>query len=266
MEDELGTTLFERSVSGSVPTESARELLKYWKACRLQLEDLEQKINEISNLSRGSVRIATAEGFVPDLQQQVILPFSDIHPNIQFTVEVLSVSEIVEAVADGICHIGVAFNPPASQRLVSIADVAIPLRLAVRPQHPLASHQGPLSVRKAFAYPLAMLTGSYGIRRLLDHVAYSEQTPLIPAITTNSLHLAVEYALNTNVGTFIDPFHISDHLNSGRLPSFKVEHPLLDSGRASVLIRAGQTLPTAAREIVDWILYKSKASRSVSSR
>ncbi len=102
LEDELGAKLFERSIAGSVPTEAALEVLKYWKASRLQLEDLEQKISEIRNLSRGHVRIAVGEGFAPGLQQEVILPFTARHPNIHFTVEALGVADILEAVADSL--------------------------------------------------------------------------------------------------------------------------------------------------------------------
>ncbi|UIK14629.1 LysR family transcriptional regulator (plasmid) [Rhizobium leguminosarum] len=226
LEEELGAKLFDRSIAGSVPTEAALEVLKYWKASRLQLEDLEQKIKEISHLGRGHVRIAVGEGFVAGLQQQVILPFSSAHPNIHFTVEVLGVADIIENVADGICHFGIAFNAPASQRVISLADVNVPLRLVVRPQHPLASTEGPVSVRKAFSYPLALLTGSYGIRKILDHVAYSEEEQMIAAVTANSLRLLIDHALQTDLGTFLDPFHVAEYLNEGRLVALKVDHPL----------------------------------------
>ena len=260
LEDELGAKLFERSIAGSVPTEAALEVLRYWKASRLQLEDLEQKISEIGNLSRGHVRIAVGEGFAPGLQQEVILPFTALHPNIHFTVEALGVADILEAVADGICHLGIAFNAPASHRVTSLAEVDVPLRLLVRPQHPLAAAaaQGPLTVRKAFSYPLALLTTSYGIRKILDHIAYSEEEQMIASMTTNNLRMLIDQALQTNVGTFLDPFHVADYLDDGQLVALKVDHPLLESGKASMLVRSGQVLPRPAKEVIDWILGRSR--------
>ena len=91
-----------------------------------------------------------SEGFLSGLQQQVILPFSSRHPNIHFTVEALGVAEILEAVADGICHLGIAFNAPASQRVISLADLNVPLRLLVRPQHPLTAMEGQLASARRF--------------------------------------------------------------------------------------------------------------------
>ena len=258
LEDELGAKLFERSVAGSVPTEAALEVLKYWKASRLQLEDLEQKIHEIGNLSRGHVRIAVGEGFAPGLQQEVILPFTALHPNIHFTVEALGVADILETVADGICHLGIAFNAPASNRVTSLAEVDVPLRLLVRPQHPLAAAEGPLTVRKAFSYPLALLSASYGIRKILDHIAYSEEEQMIAAMTTNNLRMLIDHALQTDVGTFLDPFHVAEYLDDGRLVALKVDHPLLESGKASMLVRSGQALPRPAKEVIDWILDRSR--------
>ncbi|MBM7324716.1 LysR family transcriptional regulator [Agrobacterium sp. S2] len=257
LEEELGAKLFERTISGSAPTEAAVEVLKYWKASRLQLEDLEQRINEIGNLSRGHVRLAVGEGFAPGLQQQVIIPFSALHPNIHFTVEVLGVTDILEAVADGICHLGIAFNAPASHRVVSLAEVDVPLRMLVRPQHPLASAIGPLTIREAFSHPLALLTPSYGIRKILDHIAYSEEEQMIAALTTNNLRMLIDQALKADIGTFLDPFHVAEYLETGQLVALSIDHPLLVSGKASILVRSGQTLPKPAREVLDWILNKS---------
>lgn len=257
LEDEIGAKLFERSVAGSVPTEAAEELLNYWKACRLQAEDLEQKLNRIRNLGAGHVRVAASEGFLPGLRQQVVMPFGQSYPDIRFTIEIQGVAEIVEAVANGFCHIGLAFNPPASQRVVSVADAAIPLHLAVGVAHPFFDLPGPISIQKAFSHPLVMLSSHYGIRKMLDQIAYSEKAEPRAALTTNSLHLAVEHAIHSAFGTFIDPFHIAEHQRAGRLRALRVEHPLLGSGQASLLVRAGQGLPTASQAVIDWILNKS---------
>ena len=92
---------------------------------------------------------------------------------------------------------------------------------------------------------------------MLDQIAYSEKVEPWAALTTNSLHLAVQHAVHSPFGTFIDPFHISDHLEDGRMKALKVEHALLGSGKASLLARAGRALPAASQEVIDWILNKS---------
>jgi len=79
---------------------------------------------------------------------------------------------------------------------------------------------------------------------------------MIAAMTTNNLRLLVEHALQTDIGTFLDPYHVAEHLDQGRLVAIKVEHPLLETGKASILVRSGQTLPQSAREVIDWILNK----------
>jgi DNA-binding transcriptional LysR family regulator len=258
LEKELGVRLFERSVTGTVPTEAAQEVLGYWRALRLQHDDLTQRLKEIHDLSRGHVRIAAATGFVNNLLDEVIVPFSKIYPNVQFSLETLGVAEIVEAVADGTCQIGIAFNPPTSQRIEVIAEVDIPLRLIVGPQHALAGHRQPVTVQQALTHPLAVLTPTYGIRKILDLIAYTERVQMIPALTTNDLHIAIDYAKRTNVGTFLDSSHIGDEIANGDLFSVRVAHPLLEKGQGKLLVRAGHPLPNAARQINDWILKRSK--------
>jgi DNA-binding transcriptional LysR family regulator len=258
LEQELGVRLFERSVAGTVPTEAAQEVLKYWSAWRLQHEDLAQRLKEIHDLSRGQVRIAAGTGFVNNLLNEVMIPFSETYPNVQFSLETLGVTEIVDAVADGTCQIGIAFNPPTSQRVEVIAEVEIPLRLSVGPRHALAGHQRPVTIEQAFAYPVAMLTPTYGIRKILDMVAYTERIQVVPALTTNDLHIAIDYAKRTNVGTFLDSSHIKDEIARGELFSVRVAHPLLERGQGKLLVRSGHPLPNAARQIIEWILQRSK--------
>lgn len=142
--------------------------------------------------------------------------------------------------------------------MISIADARIPLHLAIGRQHPFFDDiSGPISIQRAFSHLLIMLSSNYGIRKMLDQIAYSEKAQPRAALTTNSLHLAVQHAIHSPFGTFIDPFHISDHLEQGQLRVLRVEHPVLGSGQASLLVRAGQVLPTASREVIDWIINKS---------
>jgi DNA-binding transcriptional LysR family regulator len=257
LEEELGVRLFERSVAGTIPTEAAQEVLAYWRACRLQHEDLAQRLKEIHDLSRGHVRIVASTGFVNNLLNEVMIPFSQIYPNVQFSVETQGVTEIVDAVADGTCQIGIAFNPPTSQRVEVVAEVDIPLRLVVGPKHALAHHKLPVTIEEAFAYPIAMLTPTYGIRKILDMVAYTERIQVVPALTTNDLRIAIDYAKRTNVGTFLDSSHVRDDIARGELFSVRVTHPLLERGQGKLLVRSGHPLTNSARQIIDWILQRS---------
>ena len=106
LEDELDTRLFERE------PHAARLALEFWRDYRAHQEQLEDRLQSLRGLQSGSVRLAISEGFVDVLVDQVLAAFCAKFPGLDIAVDTLSADALVQDVAEGRAHLGLAYNPP----------------------------------------------------------------------------------------------------------------------------------------------------------
>jgi DNA-binding transcriptional LysR family regulator len=142
LEKELGVQLFERRSRGLTPTEAADMLLEYHRGCRAQQEHLNARLQELRGMQRGNVQLMISEGFIDGLMEHVVGPFCIEYPQINISVNVGSVNEVVEAVATDAAHIGLAYNPPVDPRLRCRASRKHPVCLLAGRGHALAARPG----------------------------------------------------------------------------------------------------------------------------
>ena len=112
LEESLNTTLFERSVSGVVPTQAGR--LVYQRASRI-LRETSALIADVSALDESPSGKVSA-GLMPTTTRSVVAPvlerFADRYPNIEVTVEEAYSAHLCEAVSNG--RLDFAVVPPSN--------------------------------------------------------------------------------------------------------------------------------------------------------
>ncbi|MDF3836234.1 LysR family transcriptional regulator [Cupriavidus basilensis] len=250
LEKELGLPLFERRARGLVPTEAADMLLEYHRGCRAQHEHLSTRLQELRGMQRGNLQLAISEGFVDDLTARVIGPFCIDYPQLNVGIQVRSVNEVVEAVATDCAHIGLAYSPPAHPAIRCRFRKVHPVCLLVGRDHPLAGHEGPVTLADAMRYPLALMTAPYGLRQIIDVVEFTERIHLTPALTTNSLQVLKQFVRSGAGVTFMPVLGARLEIERGELAALPVAHPVLLSPECQAIVRLGRPLPTAANELL----------------
>lgn len=258
LEEELGVTLFERNVTGTTPTEASQYVLEYWRACRSQQSSLEERISELNNLERGNLRLAIGEGFVDDLMDRVLLPFSRTFPNIQFTINTLTANEVVSEVAEDISHIGIAFNPPRSPKIRTAFSARLPLYALVGGGHPLAAGDRRVTIQQALAYPIALMPASFGIGKALETIAYIEHLQLNVAFSTNSVRSLMRFIRNDQTVTFVGAHNAVAEEEAGGAVALLVDHPLFLTSTAQVIAKSGRAPTKAARALFSQIRSRSR--------
>lgn len=246
LETEIGMQLFERTSTGVIPTEAAQFVLDYQHGCVHQLEHLRDRLNELKGLVRGSVKVAIGEGFATAFTDEVVNEFCEQYPGINLTVTIASANEVLREVAEDNAHIGLTFNPPASDRVRCIERLVRPVFALMSASHQLAEERGPLSFNIATRHPLALLPPSYGLRQLVESALSSEDIAVTPIFSASSLAMIVKFVSAGRAITFASDFIARAEIAAGTVVARPVSHPLFTATEARLLVRSGRPLPKAA--------------------
>lgn len=243
LEEELGTSLFERLPRGVRPTAAGELFITYVRRSLRELDAVGAQIEGLRGMVRGCVRVAVAESVTSHFLPAAVAQFQAQHPGVAFHVWMDGPKALTEALLSDAADLILTHEFGEHPDLTVLAHANQPLCALVLPEHPLAERSA-LRLSDCLAYPIALPDESLAARALIDRALLRQSLTLEPALVSNSVELTKTYARWNHAVCF--QFRIGDR----PAPPGMIEIPLKDPGLAEsqlyLKVRRSRVLPVAA--------------------
>ncbi len=226
LEEEIGYKLFERRSCGVMPTEAAGLLLKYYHVNHSLQADFDVGLQELVNMQRGTIQIATSPVFIDALMDDVIKDFCYQYPQLCINVqEVRASSKVITKILEEDAHIGLmTHNSSINPNIDCYARAQLPVYLLISKDHPLARKES-VTFAEAIRYPLAMPPTSFSLWRIIRLAEQSENVQLIPKFISDSIYARKKFAYSNYGGALMSSLAAYSEINAGQLIALKIDHP-----------------------------------------
>ena len=249
LEREVGAPLLIRTRRGVLPTEQGRIVAAYGNRIGRGAERLRASLDDLGQVRRGRVSVATVEGMLDRVLPEALLSLRAAHPGVSVAVQVAGTHQVAEAVLRENVEIGIAFEAPRRNELLLRYRWAQPLHAVMRPGHELAGRKI-LTVGEILTYPHALPDRSFGIRMLTERAAAESGSAVAPVAETNSIDLCRSLARSGDVVTVLPPIATARDLAAGTLHTVPLADPIVRSASVDVFTAKGRPLSRAAEALL----------------
>ncbi|PKU25154.1 LysR family transcriptional regulator [Telmatospirillum siberiense] len=259
LEKDLGIPLLERLPRGIRATEAGRMLVDYYADQKVARDDVVAKIHELNALTRGTVQLVIGEGFIGDLLSGPLQEFCRSHPGLSLSVDVMATDGIIRAITEDEAQIGLVFNPPFDERLNTTARISRSICAIVPVGHSVAKLGHEPTLAELLPYPLACLSSSFGVQKLIDDATQRDRVHLHSSIRTNSFTLLRKFVVS-GLGIALMPgFVAAEELADGLVEAVPIANDILKAAEIHIVTRHGRQLPPSALRLLGHLKLHLKA-------
>lgn len=240
LEESLGAQLFDRSGRTTRLTDAGDVYLLYARRAHQELREAKNAIHDVSDLSRGSLRIAVTPTFTTYLVGPLIEAFHSRHPKITVNLKEISQERIEELLLAGVLDVGIAFDEINTPDIEAIPLLNETLALVVNRKHRLAEERA-ITSKGLSVESLVLLSTEFATRDQIDR--YCRKHAIRPQVQmeVNALGAVIEIVRRTHLSTLL-PARIA--LAHDDLVAITLEPERLQ--RTAVLLRRKEAYLSAA--------------------
>ncbi|MCS6765473.1 MAG: LysR family transcriptional regulator [Candidatus Protistobacter heckmanni] len=245
LEDELGTTLFERLPRGVRLTSAGELFVDYVRRTITELDAAGSRIEHLRGLVRGEVRIAAAESLAGDFLPRAIAKFHAEHPGVHFHIAVSGPEDMLAALARDEADRIIGHDLPRHPGVRILRSVPHPFCAVVARDHPLARRRS-LKLRDCLAYPVAMADRSLAGRALIERALANASFRFEPALESNSIDAMKAYARLSQAVCFQFRTGAMRDIELGDMVAIPLSDAELAGAQLMLAARGTRVLPVAA--------------------
>ncbi|MFP3447655.1 MULTISPECIES: transcriptional regulator CynR [unclassified Pseudomonas] len=253
LEESLGTTLFDRSGRTTRLTDAGEVYLRYAKRAAQELQEAKRAIDDLGDLSRGSLRVGVTPTFTSYLVGPLVEAFHGRYPNITLVVREIAQEAMEELLLADEVDVGIAFDNGHHLDLEAQALLVETLALVVGKQHPLATTAS-IGLEALNSESLILLSAEFATREQID--SYCRQHNIRPhvQVEANTISALIEVVSRTTLSTLLPATIAQAH---EQLVAIELDQQRLQ--RTAVLMqRRGVYQTAAARAFVELAMKVAK--------
>jgi DNA-binding transcriptional LysR family regulator len=204
LEDEIRTSLFERSSSRGLRLTAAGEVLfEHAKGALSLLHEALVQVEEIRSARRGSLRIGANQSIGDYLLPQLTQTFQEKHPAVRLKISIGYSEAMLAALRRHDVDVALVADKPHDPELKAELLMKDRLIALLNPRHPLAAGESiPLEALGREA--LILLTETSELRERVAGIFRRANVPLNPAVETGTLE-SIKRLVAQNMGIGIVP-------------------------------------------------------------
>jgi len=262
LEHIYGAPLLVRQPQGVRLTPAGEVAMRYVQRRSRELQRLRSSIDALKNLQSGHVRVFTVEGMIGGLLPRALAHFGNRYPGITYEIYTAGTDDVMRAVAEERCDLGISFQPHPRSDVDVIANLPQELMAVISPRHPLATRKK-LLLSEIGDVPVGLPDRSFGIRHLVNHMLKVEQLALNVRLETNSIDMLRQFALYDMGLIFLPVFSFDRELASGELIGIPVVSKALPLSAIQICKRADVELTPSAQRFSQALEEIGQSFRSI---
>lgn len=202
LEDELNVQLFERHAHTISLTEAAEQLLPFATRTLCDADTCVARIQDLSNLSVGTLNIGVTYSFSPILTETLI-EFTRKHPAIKLNIFYKPMAELMQMLEHRVVDFVLAFRPTVHiDEIESHVLFDNHLAAIVREGHPLASRKE-IDLDDLTRCHLALPSKGLQARNAFDALLATTPYKLDVQLELNEVNILMELIKNSNMVTIL---------------------------------------------------------------
>lgn len=253
LEREFGTKLLVRHARGIKLTDAGRIVDEFIRSRSREVQRLKAAIDDLRNLQCGHVIIYTVEGMLGGFLPRALSDVASRHPGLSYDIIISGTDDVMEAVAEDRCDIGISFNPYPRPDVETIAAFRQPLLAVLAPDHPLANRRT-LTLKALEGVPVGLPDKTFGIRHMVDLAAKATSARLTIRVETNSIDMVRQFALHRMGVSFLPAFAFERELSAGMLVGIPLQEAGLSRATTQICKHIELDLTYAAQYLNDAII------------
>lgn len=202
LEENLGAQLFDRSGRTTCLTDAGKAYLEYARRASQELREAKRAIHDVSDLSRGSLRVAVTPTFTTYLVGPLVEAFYSRYPQITLNVQEISQERMEDLILAGELDVGIAFDEIHSPDIDALPLLIETLALVVSRAHPLAQEKS-IGLQALSGESLVLLSTEFATREQINR--YCRKHGIHPKVRmeANALGAVIEIVRRTTLSTLL---------------------------------------------------------------
>ncbi|EPF67543.1 transcriptional regulator CynR [Pseudomonas syringae] len=201
LESSLGVQLFDRTRRSVVPTDAGRVYLDHARRCLLELEAGKRALDDVSDLSRGQLRLGVTPTFSEYLIAPLIDRFSALYPGVAIILTELPLEQITEALISDALDLAIGF---AGSHAVEIdSQPLFDEQLCLVMAKPGPEKQAALTLEDLQTLRFALLAPGFATRQLLDAWCQMQNFKPTVGLEANSIAILLKVVAQGRMATIL---------------------------------------------------------------